>query len=105
LISGSFLSFPFMKKMSSYIIRLCCSWFWNISLRSLINLFLLSIRSFWNWNKYIKNQWISPTPVLKKMIKVWNGKWPICNGPLIQFGNIHCWKDCTKLYIYTQYEI
>jgi hypothetical protein len=49
LISGSFLSFPFIKKMSSYIIRLCCSWFWNISVRSLINLFLLSIRSFWNW--------------------------------------------------------
>jgi hypothetical protein len=49
LISGSFLSFAFKKKMSSYIIRLCCSWFWNISVRSLINLFLLSIRSFWNW--------------------------------------------------------
>jgi hypothetical protein len=58
LISSSFWSFPFIKKMSSYIIRLCCSWFWNISLRSLINLFLLSMRSFCKYFIFIKNQWI-----------------------------------------------
>jgi len=45
LISESFLSFPFIKNMSSYIMRCCRLWFLNISPRSWINLAFLLMRS------------------------------------------------------------
>jgi hypothetical protein len=37
--------------MSSNIMRLCCSWFWNVSWRSLVNFLLRSLRSFCKWKK------------------------------------------------------